>query len=99
MKRLYDTKGHLKQELVQDALNKARLGGRLPNLSEIRIEKFAEKFTDELNKSRIKVGKLVTKDEVEYVTSRMRRDKHDGLRDKDIQALEEIILDPDANVR
>lgn len=99
MKRLYDTKGHLKQELVEDVLNKARLGGKLPNISEIRMKQFAEKFTDELSKSRLKVGELVTKDEVGYVTKKMRRYKHDGLMDEDIQALEEVILDSDAHAR
>lgn len=99
MKRLYDTKGYLKKELVQDVLNKARLGGKLPNISKIGIKEFAKKFTDELSRSKPKIGEIVTRDEVGYVTERMRRYKHDGLMDKDIKAFEEVILDSDAHAR
>ena len=99
MKRLYDSSGHLKPELVQDVLSRARLGGKLPNVSEIRIEKFAEKFADEMSRSKLKVGKIITPSEVKYLTGRLRRNKHDNLRDRDIQDFEDIILDSDASAR
>ena len=99
MKRLYDTKGHLKPELVHDVLNKARLGGKLPNISEISMKRFGEKLAEKLYKFEPIVGKQVTTDEVKFLIRKLVRDKHDGLMDKDIQTLEEVILDPDAESR
>ena len=99
MKRLYDTSGHLKPELVQDVLNRARLGGKLPNVSKIRIAKFAEKFAEEMSMSKLEVGKVITPSEVKYLTRRIRQNKHDNLRDRDIQEFEDVILDLDASAR
>lgn len=99
MKRLYDTTGHLRPELVHDVLRRAKLSGKLPNVSEIRMKQFAEKFAEELSHSESKVGKIITPNEVKYLTRKLRQNKHDGLRDRDIQNFEDIILNQDAEVR
>ncbi len=99
MEKLYNLKAYLKTDLIKKALLRAKKLGKLPNVSEQKINDFVEKFDKALSISKLKVGKDLTVQEVEYLIQKVGQNKHDGIMEKDLKEISEIILDKNFKIR
>jgi len=98
MKKLYDSNGNIKLDLIKDALQNAKKKGDLPNVPSFDIKYFIESLEQEIEKFP-KVGEKINKHEMEFLLKQMIRNKHDKITDKELQVIGKILLDNDFNIK
>ncbi|MEA2098256.1 MAG: hypothetical protein U9P70_04275 [Patescibacteria group bacterium] len=97
MKKLYNTSGHIKLNLIEKALREAKREGDLPNVPSSDIKHFIESLEEEIENFP-KVGKQINKKEMEFLFKQMLRNKTDKITDKELRIIGEIILDKDFEI-
>jgi hypothetical protein len=97
MKKLYSASGHIKLNLIEKALKEAKIEGDLPNVPSSDIKYFIESLEEEIENFP-KVGKQISKNEMEFLFKQMMRNKSDKITDKELGVIEEILTDKDFEI-
>ena len=93
MKKLYNTSGHIKFDLIEKALKKAKREGDLPNVPSSDIRHFIESLEEEMEKFKSKVGTQINKREMEFLFKQLMLNSNDKITDSELRVIEEIMLD------
>ena len=96
-KKLWNSSGHIKLNLIEKALKEAKREGDLPNVQSSDISHFIESLEEEI-KNFPKVGKQISKKEMEFLFKQMMKNSHDKITDKELDIIGEIILDKDFEI-
>ena len=96
-KKLWGSSGHIKLDLIKDALEEARREGDLPNVPSSDIKHFIESLEETIEKFP-KVGKQINKKEMEFLFKRMMDNSRDKITDKELGIIGEIVLDKDFKI-
>jgi len=94
MTKLY-INGHIKVNLIEDALLNARSEGKLRNISKEKIRDIAEAFEEKMEEFKSKVGTQIIQKEVKFLIEQLKRNKHDRILDSEWRVIEDILLDKD----
>lgn len=93
MQKLYDSSGHIKVDLIEKALKRAKYEGKLPNVSSFKIEKFMKSLEEEIEESMSRVGHQINKHEMEFLFKELTRRHHDNVTKEELEVIEGILLD------
>ena len=96
MKKLY-VNGRIKVDLIEDALINAKREGKLSGVSTEDIGHFVRGFEEKMEEEefRKKIGKQITRREVELLLKSLKLNKRDKISDSELRTISEIILDED----
>ncbi|MCK5084323.1 MAG: hypothetical protein KAQ64_01575 [Candidatus Pacebacteria bacterium] len=97
-KKLYNTSGNIKLDLIEKALKEARREGNLPNVPSSDIRHFIESLEEEMEKYKSKVGTQINRREMKFLFKRMMLNSHDKITDRELGIIEEILLDKDFEI-
>ncbi|MCK4592074.1 hypothetical protein KAT63_01375 [Candidatus Parcubacteria bacterium] len=98
MKKLYNTSGHIKLNLIEKALKKAKREGDLPNVPSSDIKHFIESLEEEMEKFKSRVGTQINKREMEFLFKQLMLNSNDKITDSELRVIEEILLDKDFEI-
>lgn len=98
MQKLYDASGHIKVDMIEKALHRAKLEGKLPNFPSSKIKYFMESLQKEIGESKSNVGNTINKKEMEYLFKGLMREDYDKITDSELKIIESILLDEDFEV-
>ncbi len=98
MQKLYDGSGHIKIDMIEKALRRAKLKGKLPNFPSSKIKYFMDSLRKEIEESKLKVGNKINKNEMEYLFKGLMREDYDKITDNELKIIENILLDEDFEV-
>ncbi len=98
MRKLYDASGHIKVDLIEDALINAKNEGKLPNVPRSKIKYFVEELEEKMKEFRSKVGSQITKSEMKFLLKELRYNKSDNILDSELRVIEKVLLDKDFDV-
>ena len=99
MKKLYEN-GRIKVDLIEDALINAKREGKLSGVSTEDIRHFVRGFEEKMEEEefRKKIGKQITRSEVELLLKSLKLDKTDKISDSELRTISEIVLDKDFDI-
>ncbi|MCK5490246.1 MAG: hypothetical protein KAI67_00215 [Candidatus Pacebacteria bacterium] len=92
MTKLYNGR-YIKTDLIKDALEDARHEGKLKRVPTNKIQHFVDRFEEEMEKYKRKVGNNIDPKEVMFLLKKMTEDKHDRIRDSELKEIGKILVD------
>jgi len=97
---LYGSGGIIRIDHIEEALNNAKLEGKLNGVPSQVIPRFVSHFEELIKDPEIKsrVGSQITEKEVDFIIDRMKKDKTDNISDSYLEAIRSVLTDRNFNI-